>query len=301
MNLLRTPLISAIPQMPLPSAAARAYEDRVLMWARDAAGAHLVARDVPYGADAMQRLNVFAASNTRRDAPVVVFFHGGGWTNGYKEYVSFMAPHVIEAGCVLVAPSYRLAPGAPLPAAVDDCASVLAAVPGLLAEVMGRRVGDTRRIVLAGHSAGAHLAAMLALRPEVLVAAGANPALIAGCFPLSGIFDLHHPDPAAGSLEARVYDMVLGPETDDALMSPLCWAHGSRIPMVLTWGEHDSLRVAHSNRRLASVLTAQGSPCRAFIEPGADHFDTHTRLDDPGHVWYRRLAMLANDGVLPDA
>ncbi|QHE93218.1 alpha/beta hydrolase fold domain-containing protein [Pandoraea fibrosis] len=294
--------LSLAPQIPLPSAAALAYEALVLDWAQRPTEGLRVARNLAYGDDPLHRFDVFSAPGMPDDAPIVVFFHGGGWTNGYKEYVTFMASNVVASGCVLVAPSYRLAPAAALPAALLDGAALLAALPDALPDWAAgaqHRTRRVRRVVLSGHSAGGHLAALLTLRPDVLALAGANPADIIGCLPISGIFDLHHPAPATGSLEARVYEMVLGPDTDDALMSPLCWTRGNRVPMVLSWGEHDSARVALSNQRMASLLNAQGAPCATFVESGADHFQTHTRLADPAHAWYRRLASIAHHGTVP--
>jgi len=283
------------PQMPLPSAAAQAYEECVLAWAKDAGAGLRVAKNLAYGSDPHQCFDVYAANNVAPDAPVVLFFHGGGWTNGYKEYAAFMARHVVAAGCVLVTPGYRLAPAAPLPAAFDDGVALLARLPALLPSW----AGAARRVVLAGHSAGGHLAALLALRPDDLARAGVAADMIAGCMPISGIFDLHHPEPAPASLESRVYEMVLGPDTDDAQMSPLCWARGNRVPMVLSWGGHDSLRVRLSNQRLGSLLALQPGPIASFVDPDADHFQTHTDLAAGNHPWYRRLASLAHAGIVP--
>lgn len=283
------------PQMPLPSPVAQAYEQRVLAWAQNAGTGLRVAKDLPYGPDPLQRFDVYAAHDVAPDAPVVVFFHGGGWTNGYKEYAAFMAQQVASAGCVLVTPGYRLAPAAPLPAAFADGIALLSR----LTELLPTWAGPARRVVLAGHSAGGHLAALLALRPDDLARAGTDVDTLVGCMPISGIFDLHHPEPAPGSLEARVYEMVLGPNTDDAQMSPLCWARGNRVPMVLSWGGRDSPRVRLSNCRLASMLALQPGQVVSFIDADADHFQTHTDLTNANHPWYRRLASIAHSGIVP--
>lgn len=285
MSNLKTPLKS---QMALPTPQALAYEECVLGWASREYPQLRIAKDIAYGDHPEQRYDVYGADHTT-DAPIVVFFHGGGWTNGYKEYVSFMAPHVVAANCVLVTPAYRLAPEHPLPAAFEDGVALL----GALTSTRPSWAGDAKRVILAGHSAGGHLAALLALRPDALQWAGLNPRIIAGCMPVSGIFDLHHPRPAPGSLEARVYEMVLGDDTDDARMSPLCWTRGNTVPMALTYGEHDSERVVFSNRRMASLLALQPSPISCEVEPHADHFQTHTLLDNAAHPWYERLAALA--------
>ncbi|SMG58287.1 alpha/beta hydrolase [Paraburkholderia susongensis] len=284
------------PQMPLPTPQAQAYEECVLGWSSRDYPQLRAAKDIAYGTHPAQRYDVYGAEHMA-DAPIVVFLHGGGWTNGYKEYAAFMAPSVVAAGCVLVTPGYRLAPEHPLPAAFDDGIALLRS----LAATRPAWAGNARRVILAGHSAGGHLAALLALRPDALHAAGVDPRIVAGCMPVSGIFDLHHPQPAPGSLEARVYEMVLGPDTDDARMSPLCWVRGNTVPMALTYGEHDSDRVVLSNRRMASLLALQPAAVSCEVERAADHFATHTMLERATHPWYARLAALAHDSASPCA
>lgn len=274
-------MAAAIPdprgQPPLPFEAALAYERTVLGWAARPLPAEVHARlDVPYGTHAAQRLDVYTPGGVRRDMPALVFWHGGGWTNGYREYVRFMAPHVVRMGCALVAPSYRLAHEARLPAALDDCETALGRV-----QQMAPDWGlDAHRIVLAGHSAGGHLAAMTALR---------HPERARACLPISAILDLHHPAPPPGSLEERVYTMVLADADDDARLSPIHFTRGNRVPFVLTVGQTDSERVRRSNRRMQALLALQPAACALHVEPGADHFATHLALDDPGHPWYGRL------------
>ena len=118
-----------------------------------------VVRDIAYGPHRLHRFNVFAPADARH-APVLVFWHGGGWTNGYRDYQTFMAPHVVRLGMVLVAPSYRLAPEHPLPCAHEDSMALLAELQRCLAQWGG----SPEPVFLAGHSAGGHLAALAALR-----------------------------------------------------------------------------------------------------------------------------------------
>ncbi|WP_043422662.1 alpha/beta hydrolase [Cupriavidus basilensis] len=98
-------------------------------WSQDLPDGIVAVRHLRYGTDRQHSYDVFTA-NTLRNAPVLVFWHGGGWTNGYKEYVSFLASNVIRLGMVLVAPTYRLAPAHRLPAAFDDAVALLAELPG---------------------------------------------------------------------------------------------------------------------------------------------------------------------------
>ena len=272
-------------QMPLPFPQAEAYARQVMAWARELPTAGLdVHLGVRYGPHALHRYDVFAPQNAR-SAPILVFWHGGGWTNGYRAYVSFMAPLVTALGCILVAPSYRLAPQHKLPAAYEDGLAALRHVFDN-AKAYG---GDTHRLHLGGHSAGGHLAALIALRRADAHQAGIPLEAIRACLPISGIMDLHHPAPEAGSLEQRVYTMVLSTAGDDVGMSPVHWSQDSMVPMHLSYGEHDSERVQRSNQTLARLLLQAGTPCSLTVEAGLDHFATHTTLRSPQAAWYQHL------------
>lgn len=270
-------------QPPLPFEAARIYARTVTEWGRRPLPPDVTAwHGLAYGDHPAQRLDVYAPRGARA-APVLVFWHGGGWTNGYREWVAFMAPHVVRRGLVLVAPSYRLVHQARLPAACDDCVAALGAVRAHA----GAWGADAQRLYLSGHSAGGHLAALTALR------AGG----VRGCLPISAILDLHHPAPPPGSLEERVYTTVLADPDDDAVLSPLHWTCGNTVPFSLTVGERDSERVRHSNRRMAALLRLQPAPSELVVEAGLDHFATHTALADGDHPWYVRLQRMVTATV----
>jgi acetyl esterase/lipase len=196
-----------------------------------------------------------------------------------------MAKHVCALGMILVAPSYRLVTTHKLPAAYEDALACLQHVQSL-AQDFG---GDAQRILLSGHSAGGHLASLVALRRQSTVHSS-----IRACLPISAIQDLHHPSPSPGSLEERVYSLVLQNTLDDAVMSPICWAAGNQIPFEITIGEKDSERVRLSNQRLHALLHAQGTPAALHEHLGQSHFDTHTSLVQPTHPWYTLLSRHAH-------
>ncbi len=276
-------------QAPLPFAAALDYARTVMAWSREPLpGSVRFVADQPFGAHHLQRFDVYAPQDAR-NAPVLVFWHGGGWTNGYRQWVRFMAPHVTRLGLVLVAPSYRLAPEHPLPAAIDDALDLLAALPSRVAEWGGA----PGHLYLSGHSAGGHLATMAALVFEQRrqLQQEAPSAMIRACLPISGIQDLHDSHPAPGSLEERIYTHVLRglDAAQDVVFSPLYWTSGARMPFDLMVGEHDSERVRRSNRRLFALLQARQSSVTWQELRGRNHFDTHLDLRDPGHPWYQRL------------
>jgi acetyl esterase/lipase len=267
-------------QIPMPFPAAAQYARQVMAWSRELDTSGLkVHQQLSYGDHRLQCFDVFAPQNAQA-APILMFWHGGGWTNGYRQYVHFMARHVCALGIILVAPSYRLVTSHKLPAAYEDALACLARV----CDQAHQWGGNPKRLVLSGHSAGGHLAALVALRRQ-----SAHQASIRACMPISAIMDLHHPAPTPGSLEERVYQMVLKEPLDDALLSPICWAAGNTIAMDLSMGELDSDRVRLSNRRLAALLAAQSAPVALHVEPKQSHFDTHTSLAQAAHPWYQRL------------
>lgn len=125
--------------------------------------------DIPYGPDPAQRFDVYVSTRapaSAAPAPVVFFVHGGGWAHGDKTNTRVVEPkiaHWVEQGFVVISANYRMLP-TPVARQADDVAAAIA----FAQSQAGLWGGDGRRFVLAGHSAGAHLVA--------LVAAGARTA-----------------------------------------------------------------------------------------------------------------------------
>lgn len=125
--------------------------------------------DIPYGPDPAQRFDVYVSAQAPAGlapAPVVFFVHGGGWARGDKTNARVVEPkfaHWVEQGYVVISANYRLLP-TPVAQQADDVAAAIA----FAQSQAGLWGGDAKRFILAGHSAGAHLVA--------LVAAGARTA-----------------------------------------------------------------------------------------------------------------------------
>lgn len=131
--------------------------------------------DVPYGAHRRNKVDVFTADNAHL-SPAILFFHGGYWRAGSKEERRFLAREWVGAGTAFVVANYRLAPGASMLEIVQDAQDALA----FLHDQAPQFGIDRRKIVVAGNSAGAHLAAMS-------VAGDIKPC---GLCLLSGLYDL---------------------------------------------------------------------------------------------------------------
>lgn len=274
-------------QAPLPPLAVQ-YAKTVTAWAQEPLDARIVSvRDRAYGAHRLQSFDVFSPKNAH-GAPVLVFWHGGGWTNGYRQWAHFIAPHITAMGMVLVTPSYRLAPEHPLPAALSDALELLVC----LQKDLPTWGGAPDRVYLAGHSAGGHLAAMTALAHHAWQVYGLSKHMIRACLPISGIMDLHNSQPEPQSLEEKVYTTVLRGLDPllDSVHSPLYCTYGNRVPFDLSVGEKDSARVLLSNRRLLPLLQAQHDTVTWHEYAGLDHFQTHLQLRDANSSWYSQLA-----------
>src|SRR5438105_7207286 len=140
--------------------------------------------DLRYGDLPGETIDVFPAAES--NAPVLVFIHGGYWRSLDKNDVSFVAPTFVQAGATVVLPNYALCPAV----SIETIALELVAA---LAWVWRNAVqcnGDPHRVVVAGHSAGGHLAAMLLSCDWRAVAPDLPARVVAGVHAISGLFDL---------------------------------------------------------------------------------------------------------------
>lgn len=139
--------------------------------------------DVTYGPDPRQRMDIFMPRAAER-APVILYFHGGRWREGRPAFYDSLAEPWVDAGAVFVSCGYRLEPAATIADSVDDALAVVNWW-GAHARDYG---GDPRRLIVAGHSAGGHLAAMVALTPRAQDVRA--PARVSAAVIMSGVTDL---------------------------------------------------------------------------------------------------------------
>jgi arylformamidase len=136
-----------------------------------------VERDLAYGSDALQRLDVYHPANANR-APVMFMVHGGGWRHGLGKavwgVVKNKVTHWVSKGYIFVSINYRAVPAADPLTQADDVAKALAFVQSRIRSWGG----DPSRVVLMGHSAGAHLVALLTADPTIGARQGVAPWLV---------------------------------------------------------------------------------------------------------------------------
>ncbi|HKQ84451.1 MAG TPA: alpha/beta hydrolase [Steroidobacteraceae bacterium] len=192
-------------------------------------GSQQRARDVSYGPGPRQQLDVYAPASARQ-LPVVVFWHGGSWATGDKADYRFVGTALAKHGVVAVLPNYRLYPAVKFPAFIEDATTAVAWVQAHAAEWGG----DPQRIVLMGHSAGAHIATFVAYDHGRLRRAGADPAAIRGVIGLSGPYAL---DPNSDLLRTifaapYVHEDWQPVAHIDATVPPTLLVHGAKDDVV---------------------------------------------------------------------
>ena len=132
-------------------------------------GYHVV-RDLGYGIEDPQTLDLYLPNQMKKPAPVVVFFHGGSWQMGSKDDYRFLGQAYASRGYIVAVIDYRLYPDVYFPAFVEDGAKAVAWVHQNITEYGG----DPKNIYLVGHSAGGMIGAMLAINEQYLRAAGGS-------------------------------------------------------------------------------------------------------------------------------
>ena len=240
-------------------------------WSRDSA----IARDrssrrldVAYGAGPAETLDVFPS--TRDDAPVLFFIHGGYWRALDKRDVSFIGPSFTREGAMVVVPNYALAPAVSIETIALQMVQALAWT-WRHAALYG---GNPKRIIVAGHSAGGHLAALLLTCRWTRVAADLPADLLAGGLAISGLFDLE-PIRQTPFLQP---DLRLTPASVRKL-SPAGLPAPS-APLYATVGGAESEEFLRQNELIRRAWGEAAVPvCEAI--PGVHHLSVLDDLVDP--------------------
>jgi acetyl esterase/lipase len=217
--------------------------------------------DIAYGSHPRQQLDVYSTKGAQ-GRPIIVFWYGGGWENGRKAQYRFVGAALAKAGYVAVLPDYRLYPEVKFPAFVQDGAQALAWVASHAVEIGG----DSKRIYVAGHSAGAHLAAMLAYDRSLLERVGLPADTVRGYIGLSGPYAL---DP-----NNDTYRTIFAKPFGKPDWQPVQLAKAGAPPALLIHGEADDVvDVAHA-RAMRNGLAALGVGVTLRTYPSRGHRDT---------------------------
>ncbi len=261
------------------------YASHFERWARDSQKVRQEQRcvlDIPYGPSAGQTLDVFPGPG--RDAPVVVFIHGGYWRSLDKRDHSFVVPAFTQAGACVVVPNYDLCPHVPLTEIVLQMVRAVAWTWRHIA----RHGGDPGRISVAGHSAGGHLAGMMLSCLWDRHDPALPPQLVTRALSVSGLFDLEPVRRTPSLQESLRLTPAQVRQASPALLPPP--AHGQLAAVV---GGSESMEFIRHNEMIRQAWGPARVPvCEAL--PGLNHFSVVEAMTVPGH----RLNRLARDLVM---
>jgi acetyl esterase/lipase len=245
-----------------------------------ASSGYAVDECIPYGPEARHRLDVYSPTGGLRSKAVVLFLYGGGWKSGGRGHYRFVGQALASRGVHVVIPDYRLYPEVRFPCFVEDVARAICWVN----REMPRLVGDPARIVVAGHSAGAHIAALIALDPTYLDAAEVELTTIAGWIGLAGPYAF---DPAKNASTRAIFATAKNP--DDA--RPISFVRPDAPPALLLHGTDDAAVSPRNSVQLARDLRIEETQVRYLPLADVGHIGILLALARP---FERRAPVIAS-------
>lgn len=241
------------------------------------------AQTIAYGDDRLQQMLFWPGSS--RNAPVIVFVHGGGWSRGDMRMMvgSDKLRNWQAQGYAVVSVNYRLVPDATVEQQASDVASAVAHLRSNAAE-LGL---DAGRIVLTGHSAGAHLVALVGTDPQYLRGIGMSHSDLRGVLSLDGAaYDVRRQIEDGNRVMQNTYAAAFGSDpARQRALSPTFHAVGPNAPnfLILHVQRRDGTQQSEA---LAAALQAAGTPARVqgFAGRGMrGHREINVRLGDPDY------------------
>jgi len=212
-----------------------------------------------FGPEARQALDVYRPLQARPGAPVVVFFYGGSWRRGERGNYRFVGQSLAARGYTVAIPDYRLYPEVAFPTFVEDGARAVAWVARSLPEAKNG-------IMLIGHSAGAHIAALLTLDRSYLAAWDLSADDLAGMIGLAGPYAF---DPSRSPRFKPIFAAAQPPDSSQ----PLKHARGDAPPLLLLHGADDGIVRTKDSKLLQQRIAGLGGEARYVEYPGVGHIE----------------------------
>lgn len=235
-------------------------------------------RDLAYGSDPRQRLDVYADAGAEDD-PILLMVHGGSWVTGDKAgggVIDNKVAHYVPEGFLVASTNYRFSPQVDPLAQAQDVADALAYVQQNATEWGG----DPDRVVLLGHSAGGHLVSLVTADPTYRERAGARPGL--GTVSLDGAgFDLTR---IMAGPHLGLYDPVFGDPELQRAASPTLVIGGTPPPVLLICAPHGGIpEVCPQAEGFAEVVRAHGSNA-TVVSVDLGHGEVDSQVGVPGQL-----------------
>ena len=266
---------------------ARATVPDIAPMLRDYASISAQARDtlpctlnVAYGAHPDEILDIFPAQG-ESPGPVLIYLHGGYWRLLSKDDSSFMAPTLTQAGITVVAVNYSLAPAVTLDHIVDQTRRAVAWVHHHIEQYYG----DGRRLIIAGSSAGGHLAGMV-LASGWQQRYGMDATAIAGAVLLSGLYDL------TPLVETHINEWMRLSLEDAQRNSPLFALPTHGAPILVSYGSNETAEFKRQSQDYLAAWQAKGFRGEYVDMPNTNHFDLVLHLNRPESPLVQKLLKL---------
>ena len=224
------------------------------------------------------KLDVYRPADTH-PVPVVVFFYGGAWQSGERAWYRYAGEALARHGIVAVIPDYRKSPQVAFPAFVDDAARAVAWAHAHVADFGG----DPTQLFVMGHSAGAHIGALLATDARYLQRVGMKPRDLSGFIGLAGPYDFA---PFRDDYLLEIFGT--DPAAQSAAM-PANYVDGDEPPMLLLQGLADTTVWPRNTRSLAQKLAEHGETVETKFYPGIGHTRIALSLAAPFSGWTSAL------------
>jgi acetyl esterase/lipase len=218
----------------------------------------------------------------KKTFPVLVFLHGGSWRTGDRSLYKTLGDRLARAGIGAAIPSYRLMPQNPHPAQIEDVAAAFTWVVRNIAQ----RGGDPSRIYLSGHSAGAHLAALLALDEKYLKMYDLDRTAIRSVIAMSGVYDVDKLDTflVAGGDASNRHDA-----------SPAAHAHSGAPPFLVSYCQWDYFGLPKQARDFTLALKKNFVAAQLLYVPGENHIsEVLSLVEDHGLLVDTILSVVNN-------
>jgi acetyl esterase/lipase len=214
-----------------------------------------IERDIAYGPLPRHKLDVYSPKTITPDTPVLVFYHGGSWQFGKKEDYRFLGSAFAAQGIQTIVVNYRLHPEVIYPSFVEDAAKALAFTNSNLAQ--------GRPVFVAGHSAGAHIGAMVALDPRFMAAENTSFCAVAkGFIGIAGPYDFTPVDPEF----KLIFPAQILPST-----KPINFATTPAPPTLLLHGTRDTTVIPSRSTDMATAMRAAGNRVEVKLYEGVNH------------------------------
>jgi len=227
-------------------------------------------RDLAFHPQMDPRLDVYSPAEGDGH-PVLIFVHGGSWKDYDKELFAPVAQKLLPEDMVVIIPDYTLHPDADY----EQMAREVAATISWTLENANRYGGDPQRVIVSGHSAGAHLSALALLDPRFLEALGHSSDEICGWIGLSGPYDIqaeYNYWVGRGTAPEVMVEVMGGQENFDRA-SPVRYVRPGLPPLLIIHGDEDETVPAAISVGFHQALQAAGSSSTLIIYPGTGHSD----------------------------